>query len=119
MSEKPHQKQDLLELAKRQFAQISAEFEKSARHPQGPRAAQAADVILSGHAAKGPVQGVGECREVSGEGRAANDRGAVEPCAGTRLVGRRTVQRRHTRVGYGTSAGVTRVSSRQRQVRQG
>jgi hypothetical protein len=29
MSEKPHQKQDFLELAKRQFAQISAEFEKA------------------------------------------------------------------------------------------
>jgi hypothetical protein len=29
MSETPHQKQDFIELAKRQFAQISAEFEKA------------------------------------------------------------------------------------------
>ena len=29
MSETPHRKQDFLELAKRQFAQISAEFEKA------------------------------------------------------------------------------------------
>jgi hypothetical protein len=29
MSERPHKKQDFLELAKHQFAQISAEFEKS------------------------------------------------------------------------------------------
>src|SRR5262245_26855483 len=29
MSETPHQKQDFIELAKRQFAQLSAEFEKA------------------------------------------------------------------------------------------
>jgi chromosome segregation ATPase len=29
MSETPHQKQDFIELAKRQYAQISAEFEKA------------------------------------------------------------------------------------------
>jgi hypothetical protein len=29
MSETPHQKQDFIELAKRQFAQITAEFEKA------------------------------------------------------------------------------------------
>lgn len=29
MSETPHQKQDFIELAKRQFAQVSAEFEKA------------------------------------------------------------------------------------------
>jgi hypothetical protein len=86
MSETPHKKPDFLEVAKHQLAQISAEFEKALEALKRPRASQAADFVLSRHAAKGPVESAGHCREVSREDRAGQDDRASRRSVGARLV---------------------------------